>query len=219
MNNAYAPLFKSVALIFIIMDKKKITNSKDLLMSSLSKFYSNKHNFNKIIPIIEGNSAISLRLIDWFVTNYSKKKNTIVTFEKNNNVIHFNVYLSYRSQLKAYSKQQFDPFRRRDRITFIAADQQTLETTIGQLNFFRWILQNDLLDYIGKNLEDIERDMIKTQKENTMKKKNEENIKVKEVRAQDGSTILQKRKKRNQLSKNMTRNMNLVNRQHTINFD
>jgi hypothetical protein len=201
------------------MDKKKITNSKDLLMSSLSKFYSNKHNFNKIIPIIEGNSAISLRLIDWFVTNYSKKKNTIVTFEKNNNVIHFNVYLSYRSQLKAYSKQQFDPFRRRDRITFIAADQQTLETTIGQLNFFRWILQNDLLDYIGKNLEDIERDMIKTQKENTMKKKNEENIKVKEVRAQDGSTILQKRKKRNQLSKNMTRNMNLVNRQHTINFD
>jgi hypothetical protein len=119
------------------MDKKKITNSKDLLMSSLSKFYSNKHNFNKIIPIIEGHSAISLRLIDWFVTNYSKKKNTIVTFEKNNNVIHFNVYLSYRSQLKAYSKQQFDPFRRRDRITFIAADQQTLETTIGQLNFFR----------------------------------------------------------------------------------
>jgi hypothetical protein len=201
------------------MDKKKITNSKDLLMSSLSKFYSNKHNFNKILPIIDGHSAVSLRLIDWFVTNYSKKKNTIVTFEKNNNVIHFNVYLSYRSQLKAYSKQQFDPFRRRDRITFIAADQQTLETTIGQLNFFRWILQNDLLDYIGKNLEDIERDMIKTQKENTMKKKNEENIKVKEVKAQDGSTFLQKRKKRNQLSKNMTRNMNLVNRQHTINFD
>ena len=201
------------------MDKKKITNSKDLLMSSLSKFYSSRHNFNKIIPIVEGHAVISLRLIDWFVTNYSKKKNTIVTFEKNNNIIHFNVYLSYRSQLKAYSKQQFDPFRRRDRITFITPDQQSLETTIGQLNFFRWILQNDLLDYIGKNLDDIERDMVKTQKENTIKKNNEENIKVKEVRAHDGTTTLQKRKKRNQLSKNMTRNMNLVNRQHTIKFD
>ena len=201
------------------MDKKKITNFKDLLMTSLSKFYSNKTNFGKIVPIIEGRSPISLRLIDWFVTNFSKKMNTVITYEKNNNVIHFNVYLSYRSQLKAYSKQQFDPFRRRDRITFISVDQQSLETTIGQLNFFRWVLQNDILDYVALHLDDIEQDMIKTQKDNTTKKKNDDNMKVKEVKAQDGTTVLQKRKKRNQLSKNMTRNMNFVNRPHVINFD
>jgi hypothetical protein len=201
------------------MDKKKITNFKDLLMTSLSKFYSSKTNFGKIVPIIEGNALISLRLIDWFVTNYSKKMNTVITYEKNNNVIHFNVYLSYRSQLKAYSKQQFDPFRRRDRITFISTDNQSLETTIGQLNFFRWVLQNDILDYVTLHLDEIEQDMIKTQKDNTIKKKNDDNMKVKEVKAQDGTTVLQKRKKRNQLSKNMTRNMNFVNRPHVINFD
>jgi hypothetical protein len=201
------------------MDKKKITNFKDLLMTSLSKFYSSKANFGKIVPIIEGHALISLRLIDWFVTNYSKKMNTVITYEKNNNIIHFNVYLSYRSQLKAYSKQQFDPFRRRDRITFISADNQPLETTIGQLNFFRWVLQNDILDYVTLHLDDIEQDMIKTQKDNTIKKKNDDNMKVKEVKAQDGTTVLQKRKKRNQLSKNMTRNMNFVNRPHVINFD
>jgi hypothetical protein len=82
--------------------KKKISDSKDLLMSSLSKFYNNKSNISCIIPIIDGQSNISLRLIDWFVTNFSKKNNIVITKEVNKNIIHFNVYLSYRSQLKAY---------------------------------------------------------------------------------------------------------------------
>jgi hypothetical protein len=205
------------------MDKAKkngkITNSKDLLMISLSKFYHIKSNINKVIPIIDGNSQISLRLIDWFVTNYSKKHNTVITREKQNNVIHFNVYLSYRSQLKAYSKQQFDPFRRRDRISFVYDDDKSVETTIGQLNFFRWVLQNDILDHITDNLEAIEKDMVNTQKDNTQKKSQEENMKVKEVKTQEGTVIIQKRKKRNQLSKNSMRNMNIMNGQRTIKFD
>lgn len=200
--------------------QKKITNSKDLLMVSLSKFYNTKSNISKVIPIIEGQYHISLRLIDWFVTNYSKKHNTVITKEKHNNIIHFNVYLSYRSQLKAYSKQQFDPFRRRDRITFIYDDDnKSIETTIGQLNFFRWVLQNDILEYINTNLTEIESDMISTQKTNTLKKANEENIKVKQVKTESGDIIIQKRKKRNQLSKNMIRNMNMMSCQHTIKFD
>lgn len=205
------------------MDKTKktgkITNSKDLLMISLSKFYNIKSNINKIIPIIEGTSKTSLRLIDWFVTNYSKKYNTVITKSKQNNVLHFNVYLSYRSQLKAYSKQQFDPFRRRDRISFVYDDNKSLETTIGQLNFFRWILQNDILEYIVSNIEEIENDMVKTQKDNTLKKSNDENIKIKEVKTQEGNIIIQKRKKRNQLSKNCVKNMNMMNGKHTIKFD
>ena len=202
------------------MDKsKKITNSKDLLMVSLSKFYNVKTHINKVIPIIEGEYHISLRLIDWFVTNYSKKYNTVITKEKNNNIIHFNVYLSYRSQLKAYSKQQFDPFRRRDRITFIYDDDKYIETTIGQLNFFRWVILNDILDYININIESIEKDMINTQKDNSLKKTNEENMKIKEITTDNGDIIVQKRKKRNQLSKNMIRNMNMMSCQHIIKFD
>lgn len=195
----------------------KISNSKDLLMLSLSKFYT-KAIVAKILSIIEGESNISLRLIDWFVTNYSKKYNTVITKQQNNNIIHFNVYLSYRSQLKAYSKQLFDPFRRRDRITFYFDKESSIETTIGQLNFFRWIISNDILEYIGSNLKDIENDMIKVQKDNQTKKNNEENIKVKVVQTDEG-VVIQKRKKRIQLSKSSIKNMNLFNGQRTIQFD
>jgi len=194
----------------------KIINSKDLLMVSLSTFYNDKNNINKIIPIISptGNNRISLRLIDWFVTNYSKKNNTIITKKKDNTVIHFNVYLSYRSQLKAYSKQLFDSFRRRDRITFFYDMDKSIETTIGQLNMFRWILQNDILDYIQSNLEEIENDMIKTQKDN----QNKRDEKIKAIQTENG-IVYQKRKKRNQLSKSSTKNMNLFSGQRIIKFD
>lgn len=198
------------------MDKKKgnkIINSKDLLMISLSTFYTQKQNINRIIPIINptNNSKISLRLIDWFVTNYSKKNNIIISKKD-----HFNVYLSYRSQLKAYSKQLFDSFRRRDRITFYYDVEKSIETTIGQLNMFRWILQNDILDYIEKNIQDIENDMIKTQKENQNKR--DDNIKIKEIKTETG-IIYQKRKKRNQLSKSSVKNMNLFSGQRIVQFD
>lgn len=203
------------------MEKKKgtkIINSKDLLMVSLSNFYNNRSNVNKILPIINptNNNRVSLRLIDWFVTNYSKKNNTIISKKKDNNIIHFNVYLSYRSQLKAFSKQLFDSFRRRDRITFFYDVEKSIETTIGQLNMFRWILQNDILDYIQNNLEEIEADMIKTQKDNQNKR--DENIKVKAVQTENG-IVYQKRKKRNQLSKSSTKNMNLFTGKRVIKFD
>jgi hypothetical protein len=199
------------------MDKKP-TKSNDLLMQSLAKFYSNKTNIQKIIPIINGKSELSLRLIDWFITNYSKKNHTIITKRVNNNVVHLNVYLSYRSQLKSYSKTYFDPFRRRDRITFYYDEKNSIETTIGQLNMFRWILQSDILEYVKDNKKIIEEDMIKTQKENIQKKMNKENIKVKVIQTENG-TVMKTRKKRNELSKSVLKNMNQVQGYHRIAFD
>ena len=197
---------------------KKVVDSKDLLMISLSKFYSVKSNINKILPIIDGTSNISLRLIDWFVTNYSKKNNIVITKQVHNNIIHFNVYLSYRSQLKAYSKQLFDPFRRRQRITFNYDSSNSIETTIGQLNFFRWTLQNDIIDYVMKHLKEIDNDMISTQKENSSKRLEEETMKVKTIQTNDG-VVVQKRKKRNQLSKTSLNNVNLMQGHRTVQFD
>jgi hypothetical protein len=187
--------------------KKNVADGKDLLMISLAKFYNGKNTIARIFNIIEGKSEVSLRLIDWFVTNYSKKNNTNITKVVNNNVVHFNVYLSYRSQLKAYSKQQFDPFRRRDRITFYYEKDKSIETTVGQLNFFRWVLQNDILTYIIDHYDEIENDMINTQKVNQDKKGNVDNIKVKVVKTEKGSVVT-RRKKRNELSKSSIKNMN-----------
>jgi hypothetical protein len=198
--------------------KTRPLKSNELLMASLLKFYSVKSNMNKIIPIIEGKSDISLRLVDWFITNYSKKNNTIITRKISNNIVHLNVYLSYRSQLKSYSKTCFDPFRRRDRIVFQYDENNTIETTIGQLNMFRWILQNDVIDYIAKHRDAIEKDMVQTQKENQKKKLNKDNLKVKVVETENG-VVTKTRKKRNELSKSVMKNMNKVQGERTIQFD
>jgi hypothetical protein len=117
----------------------------------------------------------------------------------------------------------FDPFRRRDRIIFCFDPATRIETTIGQLNFFRWLLQNNLLKYIEQNLKEIEGDMLLTQKENTSKKSQEETIdKTKVVKAgvlSTGEQVQQKRKKRMELSKSFLQNMNTVVGNHKITFD
>ena len=197
--------------------KKKVIDSKDLLMSSLSKFYMTKSNIQKIVSVVEGQSDVSLRLVDWFVTNYSKKHNTVITRQVSNNIIHFNVYLSYRSQLKAYSKQLFDPFRRRERITFVYDTQNNkFETTIGQLNFFRWIIQNDILDYIRTHFKEIEDDMINTQRDNQAKKNTDAK---KETVVTTTATSSTASKKRNLLSKSCINNLNLMQGRHVVAFD
>jgi len=163
-------------------------NGKDLLMIALVRFYkqNGKNNIVRIIPIIEGESKISLRLIDWFVTNFSKKFNTIIPLDNKREYI--NVYVNYRQQLKAFSKHQFDPFRRRDRIKFFYDKDRSIETTVGQLNFFKWILQNGILDYIDRNIDIIEADMIVTQKNIASRKQDEKNNKKQATK--QGNTIV-----------------------------
>ena len=158
----------------------ELESKEYLLIKYLNKFYSNQINFDKMIPIILGESKISLRIMDWFVTNYSKKKCTCFQNKYDNkNII---VYLGYKSQLKAYSKKLFDPFCRRERIYISDNYGKTYCTTIGQLNFFRWAIKNGILDYIYEYLENIEIDMNKSIKQlyknNKMNKKREISISV-----------------------------------------
>jgi hypothetical protein len=48
----------------------------------------------------------------------------------------------------------FDPFCRWKRIQF-----RGLDTTVGQLNFFEWAIQDDVLDYLDANYDEIHADM------------------------------------------------------------
>ena len=143
------------------------TTQNSLLLNNLMKFYNKDNNIEKILPIINGDSQISLRLIDWFVTNYSKK-NFIVIKENER----FNVYIDYKLKLKAYSKKRFDPFCRWDRITIPYKKDSLMETTIGQLNFFRWIMENNILDYIKSHIQEINQDMNKRNSTSKNKQKN-----------------------------------------------
>ena len=130
----------------------------NLLLEKLLQYYNVKK-LSKVINIINGKSKISLRLIDWFVTNYAKKNFIVYNVVENNKMKRFKVYQDYKLKLKAYSKKRFDPFCRWDRITIPYKKGTYIETTIGQLNFFKWYIENNIYTYIEKNYKIIENDM------------------------------------------------------------
>lgn len=162
-----------------------MSSKNSLLLESLMEYYSN--NVQILTNIITQKNVLSLRILDWLVTNYSKKYNIVYPINKNNKNINFNIYLDYKNQLKAYSKKYFDPFCRRDRIIINInsltwkpylekqenISDNELITTVGQLNFFRWFIENNVINYAIDNIEKIDKDMIDTlnQNKNSTKRK------------------------------------------------
>ncbi len=141
--------------------RRKIHCKQELIISSLQKFYADRADTAEILEHLQGTSAMSLRLIDWFVTNYAKQHNTSYIL----NGQEFLVYMNYKSQLKAYSKKLFDPFCRRERILFQLPGCEPFMTTVGKLNFFRWAIEKGVLDHIKLNMARIEREMNASQRE------------------------------------------------------
>ena len=140
---------------------KYLNTQNELLMKNLLEFYEKGEHRVKLMSIIQGESNISLRIVDWFVTNYAKKY--FVVYDINNGQ-RFKVYNDYKLKLKAYSKRRFDPFQRWERISIPYTEEGStipgcLETTIGQLNFFKWAIEHGILDYIRDNYTAIEQDM------------------------------------------------------------
>ena len=142
------------------MSVTSYATKNDLLLNNLMEFYKNEDNMGNMLKIITGDSKISLRIVDWFATNYAKKYYTLYNITDSNGTIRrFKVYVDYKLKLKAYSKENFDPFCRWERITIPYKGETFIETTIGQLNFFKWTLENKIIDYIEENYADIEKDM------------------------------------------------------------
>jgi hypothetical protein len=132
-----------------------IADKKDALLESLRDFYSEPSHLETLMAMLGKKSPVSLRLLDYLVTNYAKKKNIVypVTSHKS-----FNIFVEYKSQLKAYSKRWFDPFCRRERVNF----EDVIVSTVGQLNFMRWAMTHGVIEYAMQNVEDIESDMNQT---------------------------------------------------------
>lgn len=187
---------------------------KDVLLYSLKTYYSNDNNLTKLLNIIKFKKSISLRIIDWFATNYSKKYNTIFvlykdedgnkTLKETDNIYsQFNVYNSYKSQLKAYSKKRFDPFCRRERLD-IEINGHHLNTTIGQLNFFKWVINNNIIDYIEGSIDEIEGDM---------------NYSLKQIKQNYKKSGSSTRKPRQEISKSAQKCLNKTPLKVSITFD
>ena len=135
--------------------RRKIHCKQELIVMSLQGFYSARKDLQEIMEYLQGTSVISLRLIDWFVTNYAKRHSIGYIL----NSQEFMVYLSYKSQLKAYSKKLFDPFCRRERIMFSVTGVEPFITTVGKLNFFRWAIEKNIIEYLKKHREVVEAEM------------------------------------------------------------
>ena len=165
--------------------KRKIQCKQELIISSLQRFYSGRNDLDEIVELLKGTSEVSLRLVDWFVTNYSKAHSTSYIL----NGQEFVVYMNYKNQLKAYSKKLFDPFCRRERISFQIPGHEPFLTTVGKLNFFRWALEKEILTYIKGNQTAIEKEM-----NAAMREQNKQRIDTRES-STTTSTVSQTRKR------------------------
>jgi hypothetical protein len=135
--------------------RRKIHCKQELIVMSLQAFYAARTDLPEVMELLQGTSVISLRLIDWFVTNYAKRHNIGYVLGGQE----FMVYMSYKSQLKAYSKKLFDPFCRRERIMFSLPGVEAFVTTVGKLNFFRWAIEKNIIEYLKLNCETVETEM------------------------------------------------------------
>jgi hypothetical protein len=189
-----------------------------LLYKQIDEFFKecygkSPENITKMIDIIEGKSSISLRILDWFVTKYSKKK--IACNGGFKNVEAFDIKISYKAQLKGYKKRYFDPFRRRrkfyypcEKDGFIVYENEDkhVYTTLGQLNFFKWAFTNNIVSYVEENLNFIIGEMNlfnkdekkkKMQKDEEVVKKpvkkqqntNDDKLKINAVKSKEGNEI------------------------------
>ena len=156
---------------------------------------------NIVKPMVEGDHQLSLRLIDFVCVNFSKKKQVCYKVQrKDGHEVVWNLHQSYREWLRVWRRRNFDVFRRRQRI-WCLKDEKRFETTIGQLNFFSWLIQFDVIKYCMDHKEILENDMIQTLKN-----------------ARD-EVKKNKRKRRQQISKKSNQSVTMIHGPRTIVFD
>ena len=132
-----------------------VVSGDSFLATKLRAFFTEDMVREVMLPLLEQSSPVSLRSLDWLVTNYSKKYNVVCTTCDGSL---FNIHSGYKAALATYRRTNFDPFRRRSRHEFLF-DGKTRTTTLGQTNFIYWAFKNGVLEYAHKHAVEIESDM------------------------------------------------------------
>lgn len=122
-------------------------SKSSLLLESLRGFFDIPENAQILIDILEHKKGVSLRTLESFITVRSKNENITYTTKSGKNFV---VHVAYKSSLVGYSKKLFDPFCRTERIQFKIGDRD-ITTTVAQLNFIKWCINNDVIDYLLKS--------------------------------------------------------------------
>lgn len=149
--------------------------SHKLMEIHLKDFFEKKYpnSIDNIVKPILNDKKISLRLLEYFVTKYSKEIPVIIKYKKNGRIRYISVYDSYTNQLHSFDKKKLDPFNRNHtqnkkknehKFDFKYGNKILEKTTICQLNFFRWIIKENILDYVEQNIDKIKEHMDKHKK-------------------------------------------------------
>jgi hypothetical protein len=155
---------------------KKKSHVVEILENCNKFFTANEDNIIAFSSIInKDKNAISLRILEHFITNYSKRHDTHyrIKVAGSNEVNDFQIHSEYKNQLNEHSKIMFDSFGRKPHITYKctiikpskkgsagATEKINYEimTSVGQMNFFKWVIRNKILDYVKKHLSEITKD-------------------------------------------------------------
>ena len=139
-----------------IEDLQTTPKSNQTLEKVLTNFYQNSDNAERFAKLRSGEITknLSLRQLNYFVTNYAKQHNIELVIEKKGKFEVFNVHENYRNCLKTYTPTYFDIVSRGDHTQWVIGTYN-LNTTIGQLNFFKWLIEHQLDVYVAKNYQKI----------------------------------------------------------------
>ena len=135
----------------------------------------------KMIKIINNEDQISLRLLNWFAMKHSATMESLEIIDEDGNHELYDVKISYRARLNTHSKKYFDPFRRGKRFDYHydkKDGEKIVETTLCQLNFFKWLFLHDLMDYVEEQFDNLKHKMGSY---NNVEKKKKETKKEKET--------------------------------------
>jgi hypothetical protein len=130
--------------------------AKAIALSCVEWFNKHDEALLTFIRTVRRQEDFSLRVIDWTITNYSKRNRITVYHEG----LPIDLYNDYRRYLAVFTKRYFDPFARRERLILrINPEKETLSTTVGQLNFMRWLLEKNVHRKVQELKKVIEMDM------------------------------------------------------------
>ena len=143
-------------------------SNESSMMPSLIEFFSYDYNFEILQEFINSkhtrSNKLSIGLLDWFNVNYAPEYNVEYVIKKGNTEKVILVWQSYNAALAGYGKALFDPFARGkskgETITLKNANNSVV-TTLRQLNYFRWAIKNGIIDFVKNHVIEIYEDMCK----------------------------------------------------------
>ena len=130
-------------------------------LKQLVQFFDEPMLRGVLLPLISVKSSVSLRVVDWLVTNHAKRHDVTVRFgDKVGGIPEriVNLHHEYRAWLRVWRRRLFDPFARRSRV-FFEVEGSFQATTVAQLNFILFAHQLGVIDFVKKHVSVIEREM------------------------------------------------------------